>query len=88
MMVAKKPQIGAACRGDAVGGDLGFDAVNTGPLAQSWRQQIRQAADCTDPTRGQLERMLAHADIHTVALKREGAMKIAARMPGNFPKPT
>ena len=46
---------------------LGFDALDAGPLAESWRQQIGQAAYCTDPTRAQLQRMLARADVRTVA---------------------
>ena len=65
---------------------LGFDPFDAGPLAESWRQQIGQAAYCTDPTRAQLQRMLARADVRTVARKREGAMKIAARIPDDFPK--
>ena len=66
--------------------DLGFDALDAGPLAESWRQQIGQAAYCTNPTRAQLQRMLARANVRTVARKREGAMKIAARIPDDFPK--
>ena len=65
---------------------LGFDAYDAGSLAESWRQQIGQAAYCTDPTRAQLQRMLAGADPRTVARKREGAMRIAARLPDAFPK--
>ena len=33
---------------------LGFDAYDAGPLARSWRQQIGQAAYCTDPNRAKL----------------------------------
>ena len=66
---------------------LGFDAHDAGPLAESWRQQIGQAAYCTDPTRAQLQRMLFQADPRTVVRKREGAMKIAAKLPDDFPKP-
>ena len=65
---------------------LGFDAVDAGPLAQSWRQGVGQAAYCTDPTRAELERMLARADERTVASKREGAIKIGAKLPDDFPK--
>ena len=65
---------------------LGFDAVDAGPLAQSWRQGVGQAAYCTDPTRAELERMLARADERTVASKRESAIKIGAKLPDDFPK--
>ena len=65
---------------------LGFDPFDAGPLAESWRQQIGQAAYCTAPTRAELGRMLARADVRTVGRKREGAMRIAARMPDDFPK--
>ena len=65
---------------------LGFDAFDAGTLAQSWRQQIGQAAYCTDPDRAQLRRLLERADPRSVSRKREGAMRIAAKMPDDFPK--
>lgn len=67
--------------------DLGFDAHDAGSLAQSWRQQIGQAAYCTDPALADLRRMLDRADPRSVTRKRDGAMKIAARIPADFPKP-
>ncbi len=65
---------------------LGFDAFDAGPLARSWRQQIGQAAYCTDPNRAELQRLLERADSRTVTRKRDGAMRIAAKMPDDFPK--
>ena len=65
---------------------LSFDAVDAGPLAQSWRQGVGQAAYCTDPTRAELERMLARADERTVASKRESAIRVGAKLPDDFPK--
>lgn len=68
--------------------ELGFDAWDAGPLSNSWRQQIGQPAYCTDGTRKQLPDLLARARRETVTSKREGAMKLMARLPSNFPKVT
>ena len=66
--------------------DLGFDAYDAGPLAQSWRQQLGQAAYCTDLSLAELKRILDHADPNTVASKRDGSVKIGAKLPADFPK--
>jgi hypothetical protein len=42
--------------------DTGFDALDAGPLAQSWRQQPGAPAYCTDLTRQELPVALAAAD--------------------------
>ena len=67
--------------------ELGFDAHDAGPLAESWRQQIGQPAYCTDPTAEQLPRLLARADRETVTRNRVDAMKLLKRMPQDFSKP-
>ncbi len=66
--------------------DLGFDAYDAGLLAQSWRQQLGQAAYCTDPNLDELKRLLERSDPNTLASKREGSVKIGAKLPANFPK--
>lgn len=68
--------------------ELGFDAWNAGPLSDSWRQQLGQPAYCTDGTLKQLPGLLARAKRDSVALKRQEAMKLMARLPPNFPKGT
>ena len=65
---------------------LGFSAFDAGPLAGSWRQQIGQPAYCTDPTTDQLRRLLERADPDTVGRNRDGAMRLMARMPADYPK--
>ena len=67
--------------------DLGFDACDAGPLAQSWRQQLGQAAYCTDLSLAELGRLLDRADPRTVASRRKGSVKIGAKLPADFPKP-
>jgi len=42
--------------------DTGFDPVDAGPLAESWRQQPGTPAYCTELNAGQLEQALAAAD--------------------------
>ena len=66
--------------------ELGFDAFDAGPLADSWRQQIGQPAYCTNPTREQLQRLLGRADLKTVSRKREQSMKIFTKIPADFPQ--
>lgn len=66
--------------------ELGFTAYDAGSLAHSWRQQVGQAAYCTDLTLDELEKIFARADPKTVTANRNGAMKILARLPTNFPK--
>jgi predicted dinucleotide-binding enzyme len=68
--------------------DLGFDALDAGPLADSWRQQLGQPAYCTDGTAHQLTRLLARAQWESVAIKRNEAMGLMAKLPADFPKST
>ena len=65
--------------------ELGFTAVDAGPLRESWRQQIGQAAFSTDPDRPQLSHMLRKARRETVGPNRAKAMTMMARMPADFP---
>ncbi|USU05606.1 NAD(P)-binding domain-containing protein [Sphingomonadaceae bacterium OTU29LAMAA1] len=68
--------------------ELGFDALDAGSLANSWRQQIGQRAYCTDGTRDQLAALLARARADSVKPKRDVAMKLMSRLPPHFPKTT
>lgn len=68
--------------------ELGFDALDGGALANSWRQQLGQSAYCTDGTLKQLFGLLARARRETVTPKREEAMKLMTRLPPDFPKAT
>lgn len=68
--------------------ELGFDVLDAGPLADSWRQQIGQPAFCTDGTLRQLPALLARARREMVAPKREEAMRLMSKLPPDFPKAT
>lgn len=60
--------------------DTGFDAVDSGPLAQSWRQQPGTPAYCTDLTRAQIPAALASADAARSPKRRDlAAAAIAER---------
>ena len=65
--------------------ELGFTAVDAGPLRASWRQQIGQSAFSTDPDLSELTRMLKNARHETVGPNRDQAMTMMAKMPANFP---
>jgi len=67
--------------------ELGFTAFDAGPLADSWRQQPGQPAYATDLTANELPIMLARADRHAAARRRDLAMQIMAKLPPNFPVP-
>lgn len=64
---------------------LGFDAVDAGSLAESWRQQPGQPAYCTDPTRDELPLLLRRADRATAHKGRDRASKILAKLPDDYP---
>lgn len=60
--------------------DTGFDAVDTGPLAQSWRQQPGSPVYCTDLTRTQMPGALAAAEAARSPKRRDlAAAAIAER---------
>ena len=55
--------------------DTGFDAIDCGPLAESWRQQPITGAYCTELTRSELQKVLAVADRAGAPQRREQMVK-------------
>jgi 8-hydroxy-5-deazaflavin:NADPH oxidoreductase len=55
--------------------DTGFDAMDGGPLAESWRQQPITAAYCTELTADELPKALAAADRDRAPQRREQMVK-------------
>ena len=54
--------------------DTGFDAVDAGTLAESWRQQPGAPGYCTDLTRGELLAALAAAERTRLPARRDLAV--------------
>ncbi|RYE92979.1 MAG: NADP oxidoreductase [Myxococcales bacterium] len=54
--------------------DTGFDAVEAGPLAESWRQQPGAPGYCTDLTRQELPAALAAAEARRLPRRRDLAV--------------
>jgi len=54
----------------------GFDAVDAGVLADSWRQQPGSPVYCTDRTRGEMPGWLAAAEKERVPQRRDLAMEV------------
>lgn len=54
---------------------IGFDGLDAGTLAESWRQQPGTPAYCTELTRGELEPALAAADKERAPENRDAVMK-------------
>ena len=65
---------------------IGFDALDGGPLAESWRQQIGQPPYCTDGNLAELKALLARAEQTMVAPNREKAMEMMVKIPTDFSK--
>lgn len=57
---------------------LGFDAIDAGSLAESWRQQPGTPAYCRDLNAVELSAALAQADLSQVARYRKEADEAAA----------
>lgn len=55
--------------------ETGFDAVDAGVLAESWRQQPGAPVYCTDRTREAMPAFLAAADKERVPQRRDLAME-------------
>jgi hypothetical protein len=51
--------------------ETGFDAYDTGLIADSWRQQPGSPAYCTDLTTQELKQALAKADKQTIIITRD-----------------
>ena len=54
---------------------LGFDSVDAGAIAESWRQQPGSLVYCTNPTKEELQRWLRNVDRSSLVTNREKAMK-------------
>jgi hypothetical protein len=67
--------------------DTGFDAVDAGGLAESWRQQPGAPCYCTDLTFAQMPDALAAAEKHRLPRRRDlAAAAIAERLGGEAAK--
>jgi hypothetical protein len=64
---------------------MGFDAIDAGPLSESWRYQPGTPAYCPDPTFQQLPLLLQRAKRDKAAGNRDQAAKIMAKLPPDFP---
>ena len=64
---------------------IGFDAMDAGPLSESWRYQPGTPAYCPDPTLKELPSLLERADRNKAAGNRDQAAKILAKLPPDFP---
>lgn len=65
--------------------ELGFSALDAGPIVDSWRQQPGQPAYCTDPTLAELPILLGRADRAKAARARDKATRILAKLPTDYP---
>jgi predicted dinucleotide-binding enzyme len=54
---------------------MGFDSVDAGTIAESWRQQPGSPVYCTNPTKEELQKWLKNVDRSSLATKREKGMK-------------
>jgi predicted dinucleotide-binding enzyme len=54
---------------------IGFDTVDAGRIADSWRQQPGSPAYCTNPTREELELWLKTVDRSSLTTNRENVLK-------------
>ncbi len=54
---------------------FGFDSVDAGTIAESWRQQPRSPVYCTNPTKEELQKWLKNVDRSSLGTKREEGMK-------------
>jgi hypothetical protein len=64
---------------------MGFDAIDAGPLAESWRYQPGTPAYCPDPTIRQLPSLLRRANRDKSPASRDQAAKMMAKLPAHFP---
>jgi predicted dinucleotide-binding enzyme len=54
---------------------IGFDSVDAGTIAESWRQQPGSPVYCTNPTKEELRLWLKKVDRSSLVTKREKALK-------------
>lgn len=65
--------------------EMGFDAIDAGPLSESWRYQPGTPAYCADATIQQLPSLLQRAKQDRAPVSRDQAAKIMAKLPADFP---
>lgn len=65
--------------------EIGFDAIDAGPLSESWRYQPGTPAYCSDASIQQLPSLLGRAQPDKAARNRDQAAKIMAKLPPDFP---
>jgi 8-hydroxy-5-deazaflavin:NADPH oxidoreductase len=65
--------------------EMGFDAIDAGPLSESWRYQPGTSAYCSDPTIQQLPLLLERAKRDNAPRNRDQAARIMAKLPSDFP---
>jgi predicted dinucleotide-binding enzyme len=63
---------------------IDFDAIDAGPLSESWRYQPGTPAYCSDPTIQQLPKLLQRAKRDKAPGNRDQAAKIMAKLPPGF----
>ena len=66
---------------------VGFDALDAGPLSESWRYQPGTPAYCPDPTMEQLPSLLQRADRGGAAKNRDSSSKMLGKAVLEFPQP-
>src|SRR3989442_7040281 len=54
---------------------IGFDSVDAGTIAESWRQQPGSPVYCTNPTKEELHLWLKNVDRSSLAINREKGLK-------------
>src|SRR6266404_8047815 len=54
---------------------FGFDSVDAGTIAESWRQQPGSPVYCVNPTKEELQKWLKNVDRSSLGTKREEGMK-------------
>src|SRR5437016_12202213 len=54
---------------------IGFDSVDAGAIAESWRQQPGSPVYCTNPTKEELQLWLQTVDRSSLAINREKGLK-------------
>ena len=64
---------------------IGFAALDAGPLSESWRYQPGTPAYCPDPTMEQLRTLLKRANREKAPISRDKAAKMMAKLPADFP---
>lgn len=64
--------------------EMGFDALDAGPLSESWRYQPGTPAYCPDPNIQQLPLLLQRAEKDRAAGNRDRAARIMAKLPPDF----